>query len=84
MGASAPADLECGNCHEIQTQVIDTRAAGGPLGKCIRRRRRCLKCQHRFTTWESKEHPKELFARAEKTRRAFAALRQVLQDEELS
>lgn len=45
------ADLECPECHERSTHVIDTRD-GRMLGQSIRRRRECLHCGFRFTTHE--------------------------------
>ncbi len=40
----------CPNCQNLDSDVIDSR---GVEGKAIRRRRKCLKCDHRFTTYES-------------------------------
>ena len=37
-------------CRSEDTKVIDSRAAEG--GRAIRRRRQCLACSHRFTTFE--------------------------------
>ena len=37
-------------CHSIETKVIDSRSADE--GRAIRRRRECLVCNHRFTTFE--------------------------------
>ncbi len=42
--------MRCPFCKEDDDKVIDSRAAEG--GRCIRRRRRCLKCGRRFTTYE--------------------------------
>ncbi len=38
----------CPNCDKGETQVTDTRDAG----RAIRRRRECLSCRFRFTTFE--------------------------------
>jgi len=37
-------------CHSADTKVIDSRAA--EEGRSIRRRRECIDCGHRFTTYE--------------------------------
>ncbi|MFN7570207.1 MAG: transcriptional regulator NrdR [Betaproteobacteria bacterium] len=45
--------MKCPFCHHADTQVIDSRAADD--GATIRRRRRCLSCEKRFTTYERVE-----------------------------
>ena len=45
--------MKCPFCGIVETQVIDSRAA--EPGDSIRRRRRCLGCQKRFTTYETVE-----------------------------
>ena len=42
--------MRCQMCHSIETKVIDSRSA--EEGRAIRRRRECLVCSHRFTTFE--------------------------------
>jgi transcriptional repressor NrdR len=42
--------MRCPFCKEDDDKVIDSRATEG--GLCIRRRRRCLACSRRFTTYE--------------------------------
>lgn len=46
--------MQCPFCHEIDTKVIDSRAVGGD-GQQIRRRRECINCSERFTTYETIE-----------------------------
>ena len=41
--------MECPYCHYIETKVTDSRDTGT---MSIRRRRECLKCNKRFTTYE--------------------------------
>jgi transcriptional repressor NrdR len=41
--------MECPYCHNIETKVTDSRDTGT---MSIRRRRECLKCNKRFTTYE--------------------------------
>jgi transcriptional repressor NrdR len=45
--------MKCPFCHHADTQVIDSRASDE--GAVIRRRRRCLSCDKRFTTYERVE-----------------------------
>jgi len=41
--------MECPYCHHLETKVTDSRDTGTYT---IRRRRECLKCNKRFTTYE--------------------------------
>lgn len=50
--------MKCPFCESIQSKVIDKRAVVG-RGE-IRRRRECLKCSKRFTTYEGLVHLKIL------------------------
>ncbi len=43
----------CPSCESESTKVVDTRAAKG--GRAVRRRRECLRCGGRFTTYENVE-----------------------------
>jgi len=45
--------MKCPFCHHPDTQVIDSRASDE--GATIRRRRQCLGCSKRFTTYEKVE-----------------------------
>ena len=45
--------MVCPFCAHLETKVIDSREASE--GKVIRRRRECLKCQKRFSTYEQLE-----------------------------
>ena len=40
--------MHCPYCREGDSRVIDTR----PVGDAIRRRRECMECKQRFTTYE--------------------------------
>ena len=42
--------MKCPFCHHEDTQVLDTRVS--EEGDSIRRRRRCVDCDKRFTTYE--------------------------------
>jgi transcriptional repressor NrdR len=50
--------MRCPFCGEDNDKVIDSRATDG--GKVIRRRRECLKCTKRFTTYEHIEESTRL------------------------
>jgi transcriptional repressor NrdR len=45
--------MKCPYCGETNTQVVDTRE--NEDGDTVRRRRRCLACDKRFTTYERVE-----------------------------
>lgn len=45
--------MRCPFCGADETQVTETRASDG--GEALRRRRRCLHCEKRFTTYERVE-----------------------------
>ncbi|WP_088278779.1 transcriptional regulator NrdR [Ideonella sp. A 288] len=45
--------MRCPYCAHEETQVVETRESDE--GDVIRRRRRCLKCDKRFTTYERAE-----------------------------
>jgi len=45
--------MKCPSCSHLEDKVIDSRSA--KEGQAIRRRRECLKCQRRFTTYENIE-----------------------------
>lgn len=42
--------MQCPNCGYNESKVIDSRQTDD--NKSIRRRRECIKCKHRFTTYE--------------------------------
>jgi len=42
--------MKCPFCHHPNSRVVDSRPA--KEGRAIRRRRQCLKCLERFTTYE--------------------------------
>lgn len=45
--------MKCPVCHYTETKVVDSRVASD--GSSIRRRRECLKCGFRFSTYEEIE-----------------------------
>jgi transcriptional repressor NrdR len=46
--------MRCPKCGRLDDKVIDSRSSRE--GSVIRRRRECLSCSHRFTTYEEIEH----------------------------
>lgn len=42
--------MQCPSCNYINTKVLESRSTES--GKSIRRRRECLRCAYRFTTYE--------------------------------
>ena len=47
------SDLQCPSCQNTDSRVLESRAADG--GRSVRRRRECLNCEFRFTTYERVE-----------------------------
>lgn len=45
--------MRCPACHNLDNRVLESRSAES--GQSVRRRRECLKCNHRFTTYERVE-----------------------------
>lgn len=61
--------MKCGQCHYTDTKVIESREAGD--GEAIRRRRACIKCGYRFTTYERIERPQLAVVKNDGTRQLF-------------
>ena len=63
--------MKCPRCHHLETKVVDSRDI--ETNQSIRRRRQCLSCESRFTTFErigftelmviKKDESKELYNR---------------------
>lgn len=66
-GADERPIMRCPNCKS-ESQVIDTREADNS----IRRRRVCLSCRQRFTTYERTEIPKLMVIKRDGRRESFA------------
>ncbi|MGH7196207.1 MAG: transcriptional regulator NrdR [Candidatus Saccharimonadales bacterium] len=47
--------MKCPNCQHCESKVIESRDVAS--GESIRRRRECLNCHHRYTTYERLERP---------------------------
>ena len=61
--------MRCPSCGEIESKVIDSRPADD--GERIRRRRECLSCSKRFTTYEIVETVPLMVIKKDKSREAF-------------
>ena len=61
--------MKCPYCGEVESKVIDSRPADD--GERIRRRRECLACQKRFTTYEIVETVPLMVVKKDKSREAF-------------
>jgi transcriptional repressor NrdR len=58
----------CPFCHHDETRVIDSRASAE---NAVRRRRECLKCRRRFTTYEKAEQAPLKVIKKDGTRTPF-------------
>lgn len=61
--------MHCPFCSSEETKVIDSRLAGE--GRQIRRRRECLECHERFTTFESAELVMPRVVKSDHSRQPF-------------
>ena len=61
--------MKCMYCGCLESKVVDSRAAED--GSTIRRRRECMACGRRFTTYETVETTPILVIKAAGTREAF-------------
>ena len=61
--------MKCPSCGHPESKVLDSRPANE--GNSIRRRRECLKCQKRFTTFETIESVSFVVVKKDKTRESF-------------
>ena len=63
------AFMKCPACAYPESKVLDSRPANE--GTSIRRRRECLGCQKRFTTFETVETITFMVVKKDKTRQSF-------------
>jgi transcriptional repressor NrdR len=61
--------MRCPFCNHFDSKVIDSRASED--GNAIRRRRECLQCQKRFTTYERIEEAPLIVVKKDQRREAF-------------
>ena len=61
--------MKCPFCLHADSKVIDSRPADD--GQRIRRRRECINCQKRFTTYESVETQPLIIIKRDRSRQVF-------------
>ena len=61
--------MKCPYCRELENKVIDSRMT--KEGNAVRRRRECLGCNHRFTTYERVEEVPLVLIKKDGRREAF-------------
>lgn len=61
--------MKCPYCGSFSDSVVDSRLAGD--GSAIRRRRECLKCERRFTTYERRERVSLMVVKKDGRREPF-------------
>lgn len=61
--------MKCPYCKSENSKVVDSRPAEGV--DAIRRRRECLNCSERFTTYETIEKPNIIVVKKDGTRELF-------------
>lgn len=61
--------MRCPHCSNFDTKVIDSRPTED--GKAIRRRRECVGCEKRFTTYEKVEETPLIVVKKDGTREVF-------------
>jgi transcriptional repressor NrdR len=61
--------MKCNQCQFDDTKVIESRDVAD--GQAIRRRRSCINCEARFTTYERLERPQLIVIKNDGTRELF-------------
>ena len=61
--------MRCPKCACLESKVVDSRSSED--GASIRRRRECLSCQKRFTTYETVESLPIVVVKKDNSRQAF-------------
>ncbi|MBN4056851.1 transcriptional repressor NrdR [bacterium AH-315-J21] len=61
--------MRCPHCGSEEDRVVDSRAAQD--GRAVRRRRQCLKCEDRFTTYEYVENTSLTVLKGDNRREPF-------------
>jgi len=62
--------VKCNQCHSDDIKVIESRDVAE--GQAIRRRRMCVACGNRFTTYERVERPQLIVIKNDGTRELFS------------
>lgn len=61
--------MRCARCQASETKVVESRDVAG--GGAIRRRRQCLRCNFRYTTYERTERPNLVIVKRDGMRQSF-------------
>lgn len=61
--------MKCPHCQQAETRVIESRDVAN--GESIRRRRECLACHYRYTTYERVERPSLAVVKKDGTRQLY-------------
>lgn len=61
--------MRCPYCEHPESRVIDSRSSKN--GLCVRRRRECLACKRRFTTYEKTEEIPYMVIKKDGSRQPF-------------
>src|SRR5258706_8755971 len=61
--------MKCPFCAFLEDKVVDSRESRE--GDAIRRRRECLKCERRFTSYERIDHIAYMVTKKDESREAF-------------
>ena len=61
--------MKCSQCASSDSKVVESRDVAD--GKAIRRRRECIACTHRFTTYERIERPNLAVVKKDGSRELF-------------
>jgi transcriptional repressor NrdR len=61
--------MKCPNCQNAESKVVESRDVAA--GESIRRRRECLVCKHRYTTYERLERPSLVVIKKDGTRQLY-------------
>ncbi|MFZ2513526.1 MAG: transcriptional regulator NrdR [Candidatus Saccharimonadales bacterium] len=62
--------MKCSQCNSDDTKVIESRDVAE--GESVRRRRACVVCEYRFTTYERVERPQLIVVKNDGTRQLFS------------
>lgn len=73
MWADSVARMRCPACGSLEDRVVDSRAADD--GTSIRRRRQCIECSTRFTTFERLEEVGPIVIKRDGRREPFDRLK---------
>lgn len=62
--------MKCPQCKHEESKVVESRDVAS--GESVRRRRECLSCHHRYTTYERLERPTLVVIKKDATRQMYS------------